>query len=93
MAEGKTVLWKADICTPCYYAYRKGGIPAFHNVLRLKSEPPSAYMFAGLVILNRPDIAYKGLDHEKELKQAAFEKHEDLTGFEIWRNRYSYPKK
>lgn len=93
MAEGKTVLWKADICTPCFYAYRKGGIPAFHNVLRLKSEAPSSYMFADLVILNRPDIGYKGLDHKKELKQAAFEKHGDLTGFEIWRNRYSYPKK
>lgn len=91
MAEGKTVLWSADMSTPCYYAYREGGIPAFHRILRLKSEAPSGYMFADLVILNRPDIGYKGLDHEKELKQAAFEKDGDLTGFEIWRNRYSEP--
>ena len=93
MAAGKTVLWQADMSTPCYYAYREGGYPAFLSILRLKSEAPSGYMFADLVILNRPDIGYKGLDHEKTLKQAAFEKDGDLVGFEIWRNRYSFPAK
>ncbi|QTN32163.1 hypothetical protein HZ994_07410 [Akkermansiaceae bacterium] len=90
ITEGKAVLWQADLSTPCYYAYRKGGVPAFHWMLTsLKSEAPSSYMFADLVVIHRPDIGYSGQDHEKILKEAAFDLKETLTGFEIWKNRYS----
>ncbi len=91
LAEGKAVLWQADMSTPCYYAYRDGGLPAFHNALRLKSETPSGFMFADVVILNRPDIGYRGQDHNKTLEQAAFVKTDAFNGFEVWRNRYSAP--
>jgi len=91
LAEGKTVLWQADMSTPCYYAYRNGGIAAFYNALRLKSEAPSGFMFADLVILNRPDIGYRGMDHHQTLKQAAFKQDKAFSGFEVWRNRYSFP--
>lgn len=89
LAQGQAVLWQADMSTPCYYAYRNGGLPAMRGALRLKSEAPSGFMFADLVILNRPDIGYRGRNHARTLEQAAFTKLRSLNGFEVWRNRYS----
>ncbi|MES2474539.1 MAG: hypothetical protein V4640_02080 [Verrucomicrobiota bacterium] len=91
LADGKAVLWQADMSTPCYYAYRSGGVAAFHNALRLKSETPSGFMFADIVILNRPDIGYRGQNHHQTLTQAAFVKDDSFNGFEVWSNRYSSP--
>jgi hypothetical protein len=89
LMRGKSVLWQADMNTPRYYAYRKGGLRALHTIQTLESDPPSSYMFADLVFINRPDIGYRGRDHRQTMRQNAFEPDTSLTGFEIWRNKYS----
>ena len=88
-SEGKSTLWQADMSMLCYFAFRKGGWPYLNAVQSLESNPPSGYMFANLVVIDRPDIGYKNRDHRKTMKQAAFDLDTSLTGFEIWRNRYS----
>jgi hypothetical protein len=89
LAKNQSVLWQADMNTPRYYAFRKGGWPLVHVIHTLETDPPSGYMFADLVVINRPDIGYKNRDHRQTMKEAAFELQASLTGFEIWRNRYS----
>jgi hypothetical protein len=88
-AKNQTVLWQADIGTPYYYAFRKGGWPRVHAFQTLYSNQPSGTMFADLIFMNRPDIGYKNRDHRKIMEQAAFEPVTSITGFEIWKNRYS----
>ena len=89
LAKNQTVLWQADIGTPYYYAFREGGWPLVHACSILYTEPPSGTMFADLIFINRPDIGYKNRDHNKVMKQAAFDLETPLTGFEVWKNRYS----
>jgi hypothetical protein len=88
-AKNQTVLWQADIGTPYYYAFRKGGWPRVHAFQTLYSNQPSGTMFADLIFMNRPDIGYKNRDHRKIMEQAAFEPVTSISGFEIWKNRYS----
>ena len=89
LAKNQTVLWQADIGTPYYYAFRAGGWPLVRACQTLYTDRPSGYMLADLVVINRPDIGYRNRDHNKVMAQAAFELQTPLTGFEVWRNRYS----
>jgi len=89
LKKNQAVLWQADLGTPYYYAYRAGGWPYVHAIQSLYSNSPSGTMFADLVFINRPDIGYRNRDHRKTMQQAAFELDTSLSGFEIWRNRYS----
>lgn len=89
LARNQAIMWDADIATPCYYAYRKGGWPMVKPILSLRTERPSSHMFADLVVINRPDHSYRNRDHRKILEQAAFKPGAPLHGFEVWENRYS----
>jgi hypothetical protein len=88
-AKNQAVLWQADIGTPYYYAFRKGGWPLVHAFQTLYSNQPSGTMFADIIFINRPDIGYRNRDHRKIMEQAAFDLDASLTGFEVWKNRYS----
>lgn len=89
LAKNQSVLWQAEMNTARYYAFCRGGWPYVNAIQVLESKPPSGYMFADLVIINRPDIGYKNRDHRKTMKQASFDLDSSLIGFEIWKNRYS----
>jgi hypothetical protein len=92
LKKNQAVLWQADMGTPCYYAYRAGGWPYVRAIQTLHTHPPSGFMFADCIFINRPDIGYKNRDHRETMKQAAFELDTSLSGFEVWKNRYSSGK-
>ena len=88
LSQGKRVLWQADMNATRYYAFRKGGMPLVNAVQELESNPP-ALLFADLVVINRPDFRFKGIDYHKELEKNDFIPLQTFTGFEIWKNRHS----
>jgi hypothetical protein len=92
LKNNQAVLWQADMGTPCYYAFRVGGWPYVHAIQTLHTNPPSGFMFADCIFINRPDIGYKNRDHRETMKQAAFDLDTSLSGFEVWKNRYSAGK-
>ncbi len=88
LKQGKTVWWQADMNATRYYAYRHGGIPMVNAIQILESEPPSGFMFADVVVINRPDFRYPGGNHRAELKRNSFENAGTFTGFEVWKTNY-----
>lgn len=84
LSESKRVWWQADMGTACYYAYRQGGIPMLNSIQMLASDPPSGWMFADVVFINRPDLRYRNTDYQAELKQNFFRLDQKFTGFEVW---------
>lgn len=88
LKQGKTVWWQADMNATRYYAYRTGGIPMVNAIQILESEPPSGFMFADVVVINRPDFRYPNGNHRAELKRNAFENAGTFTGFEVWKTHY-----
>ncbi|MES2659791.1 MAG: hypothetical protein V4689_14325 [Verrucomicrobiota bacterium] len=89
LTRNQSVLWQADMNTPRYYAFRAGGWPYVNAIQVLESNPPSGFMFADRIFINRPDIGYKNRNHRETMKQAAFDLESSLTGFEVWKNRYT----
>ena len=85
--EGKRIWWQADMNATRYYAYRQGGMPMVNAIQVLESDPPSSLMFADLVIINRPDLRFRGADYQSELRRNGFEPVSKFTGFEIWSAR------
>lgn len=88
LAKGQSVLWQADMNATRYYAFRKGGMPLVNAIQQLESNPPGL-MFADLVVINRPDLRFKGTDYRNDLKKNDFLPRRSFTGFEVWGNRYT----
>jgi len=89
MSRGKQILWQADMNATRYYAFRQAGIEAVNAIQVLETNPPTLIM-ADLVVINRPDHRFKGIDYQANLRKADFVPLKTFTGFEIWKNRYSY---
>lgn len=85
--EGKRVWWQADMNATRYYAYQKGGFPMVHAVQVLESDIPSSLLSADMVVINRPDLRYRGKDYRSELERNDFHLDSAFTGFEIWSAR------
>jgi hypothetical protein len=85
LRQGKEVWWQADMNATRYYAHRIGGMPMVNAIQVLESNPPSSLMFADVVVINRPDLRFRGVDYQKELSRNFFKKEAEFTGFEIWR--------
>jgi hypothetical protein len=83
LAQGKRILWQADMNAPRYYAYRKGGLPMVHRIQVLETDLPGL-MFADVVFINRPDHRYRNTDHQSLLKGNYFKLRHKFTGFEVW---------
>lgn len=84
LAKGKRVLWQADMTAARYYAFRKGGMPLMDAIQVLESEPPTGLMFADIIILNRPDLAYGERNYQEEFRNNFFKLTTSFPGFEIW---------
>jgi len=84
LKEGKRVWWRADMNTPRYYAYRIGGMPVVNAIQILESDAPTSLLTTDLVIINRPDLQYRGFDYQSELKRNFFKQDAVFTGFEVW---------
>ena len=67
-----------------YYAYRIGGMNLVNTIQTLESDPPTGLMFADRVVINRPDIRFRGKDYQSELKRNYFKPVARFSGFEIW---------
>ncbi|MEO8617226.1 MAG: hypothetical protein ABI600_18960 [Luteolibacter sp.] len=80
----KSVWWQADMNCMRYYAYLKGGMPLVLAVQHLESDPPANLLMADYVIINRPDLRYRGADYQKELLQNSYKQTHRFTGFEVW---------
>ncbi|MEI6604120.1 MAG: hypothetical protein WCP35_02340 [Verrucomicrobiota bacterium] len=89
LRKGRAVLWQADMGTPRYYAFRKGGMPLVNYIQRLESEPPSSLIFTDIIFINRPDIRYAKSDHRAILSKDGFILSNTLSGFEIWESKNS----
>ncbi len=89
MARGKRILWQADMNATRYYAFKQAGLGAVNAIQELETNPPSQIM-ADLVVINRPDHRFKGIDYQADLRKADFVPFKTFTGFEVWKNRYSY---
>jgi len=88
LKKGKAVLWQADMNATRYYAYRQGGIALVNTIQILESDPPSSFLVADVVVINRPDLRYPEGNHYKQLQQNYFKLGGSFTGFEIWDNSY-----
>jgi hypothetical protein len=86
LMEGKRLWWKADLNSTRYYAYLRGGIPLMMAIQKLETEAPEGLMFADMVVINRPDIRFKGVDYQAELRRNYFKPVAKFTGFEVWAN-------
>ncbi len=84
LKAGKSVAWQADMNSARFYAYRLGGTPYVHAIQRLESEVPSSLMFADVIYLNRPDIAYGKSDYRANFMREGFNLREEFAGFEVW---------
>ncbi len=84
LAKGKRVLWQADMTSARYYAFRKGGMALMDAIQVLESEPPTGLMFADIIILNRPEIAYGNRNYQEEFRNNFFKLNTSFAGFEIW---------
>lgn len=85
LKEGRSVWWQADMNATRYYAYRKGGMPLVHAIQVLESNPPTGLMFADVVVINRPDLRFRGANYQEEMKKNFFKREAKFTGFEIWK--------
>lgn len=86
LQDGESVMWQADMNATRYYAYQTGGAALINFIQSLESNPPSSLMFADLVVINRPDLRYRGVDYRKQLESNHFVPAGNFTGFEIWRS-------
>lgn len=87
LGNGKSVWWLADMNATRYYAYREGGMPLVNAIQVLESEPPTSLMFADMVVINRPDLRFKNVNYQDELRRNSFIMELHFTGFEIWKAR------
>lgn len=87
LKEGKSVWWQADMNATRYYAYRAGGMTMVNRIQILESDPPTSLLSADLVIINRPDLKYRNVDYQSELKRNFFKHNAVFTGFEIWESQ------
>ena len=87
LAKGKRILWQADMNATRYYAYRKGGVTLMNTIQVLESDAPTGLMFADIIILNRPDLTYRGRNYQEEFRTNFFTLKTSFTGFEIWETR------
>lgn len=85
--EGKRVWWQADMNATRYYAYQKGGFPMINAIQVLESDIPASLLSSDMVVINRPDLRYRGQDYRSELKRNDFHLDSTFTGFEIWTSR------
>jgi hypothetical protein len=83
LKAGKRVLWQADMNSPRYYAYKIGGMAYVNAIQQLESDPPGL-LFADMVVVNRPDIRFKGIDYLETLRKNNFKLQSEFTGFQIW---------
>lgn len=84
LREGKSVLWKADTNAPRYYAWLEGGMPLVNGIQVLESNPPSL-LLADVIIVNRPELRYAGIDHKALFRSNYFKPVESSpAGFEVW---------
>ena len=86
LKQGKSVWWQADMNATRYYAYREGGMALVNAIQVLESNPPTGLMFADVVIVNRPDLRYRGTDYRVEMNKNFFKLQSSFTGFEVWKN-------
>ena len=84
--EGKRVWWQADMNATRYYAYREGGMKMVNAIQVLESDIPSSMMSTDIIVINRPDLKYRGVDYQSEFKRNFFKQEEVFTGFEIWKS-------
>lgn len=87
LGEGKRIWWQADMNAARYYAYRTGGMSMVNRLQILESDAPSSLISADLVIINRPDLKYRGFDYQSELQRNFFKQNAGFTGFEIWESQ------
>jgi hypothetical protein len=87
LQKGKTVWWQADMNTARYYAYRQGGMSYVNAIQVLESNPPSSFLLADVVFINRPDLRYPDGNHRGPLKRNLFKPVASFTGFEIWETK------
>lgn len=83
LKANKRVLWQADMNSPRYYAYKIGGMAYVNAIQQLESDPPGL-LFADIVVVNRPDIRFKGVDYLDKLRKNNFKLESEFTGFQIW---------
>jgi hypothetical protein len=84
LKKGKRVWWQADMNATRYYAYRQGGMDLVNAIQVLQSDPPTGLMFADMVVINRPDLRFKGSDYQADLRRNFFKPVARFTGFEVW---------
>jgi hypothetical protein len=87
ISHGKRILWQADMNATRYYAYRMGGMPYVNAVQQFESDLPGI-LVADLVVINRPDNRFQGIDYQADLRKNDFVLQQTFTGFEIWQSRY-----
>jgi hypothetical protein len=73
---------------PCYYVYRRDGIPAINAIQPWETNPPASLTFTDYVFVNRPDLRFQGRDHEAILSAAKFKLVQRFSGFEVWKSGY-----
>lgn len=83
LKQDKRVLWQADMNATRYYAYKIGGMAYVNAIQQLESDPPGL-VFADIVVVNRPDIRFKGVDYLESLRKNGFKLQSEFTGFQIW---------
>lgn len=86
LRDGKRVWWQADMNATRFYAYREGGMPMVNAIQVLESDVPTSLLSTDLVVINRPDLKYRGSDYQSELKRNFFKQEAVFTGFEIWKS-------
>jgi hypothetical protein len=87
LGEGKRIWWQADMNAARYYAYRHGGMRSVNLIQVLESDPPTGLMFADVVVINRPDLRFRGVDYQSELRRNFFQPLARFPGFEVWETR------
>lgn len=83
LKQEKRVLWQADMNATRYYAYRLGGMGYVQAVQQLEADPPGL-MFADMIIINRPDLRFKGMNYSENLRDSGFRLQSEFTGFQVW---------
>jgi hypothetical protein len=86
LKEGKRVWWQADMNATRYYAYREGGMKLVNAIQVLESDIPTSMIATDIIVINRPDLKYRGVDYQSEFKRNFFKQEAVFTGFEIWKS-------
>jgi len=92
LRKGRSVLWRADMNTPRYYAFREGGAPLVQYIQILEPDPREDSTSVDLksfdiIFINRPDLSGAQGERGTIFRQAGFKLCPKLTGFEIWDRR------